>query len=79
MVLRREAEVGLLGARAMEWNLNGSGEQTRWKRGQVVEGQQGQGVTGDGCVVCVWWCWWCWSGVLAVAGTARDKKRLPIT
>ncbi|KAK3392639.1 hypothetical protein B0T20DRAFT_472431 [Sordaria brevicollis] len=55
MVLRREAEVGLLGARAMEWNLNGSGEQTRWKRGQVVEEQQGQGVTGDGGV------WWCYS------------------
>ncbi|EGZ70357.1 hypothetical protein NEUTE2DRAFT_69597 [Neurospora tetrasperma FGSC 2509] len=31
MVLRREAEVELLRARAMEWNLNGSGE---WKRGQ---------------------------------------------
>ncbi|KAK3487077.1 hypothetical protein B0T13DRAFT_491905 [Neurospora crassa] len=37
-----------LRARAMEWNLNGSGE---WKRGQSVEGQQGQGVTGEeGCV-----------------------------
>ncbi|KAK3485713.1 hypothetical protein B0T13DRAFT_506679 [Neurospora crassa] len=39
-----------LRARAMEWNLNGSGE---WKRGQSVEGQQGQGVTGE--EGCVWW------------------------
>lgn len=40
MVLRREAEVGLLGARAMEWNLNRSGEQKggngdKWKGSRV--------------------------------------------